>query len=96
LKSAQDFYTDSMALAQEFCTDSMKLAHVVLLIVCYLLRRLIIFNSVRNIIKMLKSRSLRWAGRVAHMEGASNIRNIFVWNCEGRRPLRHLGRDRQC
>jgi len=30
------------------------------------------------------------------MEEASNIRNIFVWNCERRRPLRHLGRDRQC
>jgi len=52
---------------------------------CYLLWRLIIFNSLQNIIKMLKSWSLRWAGRVAHMEGASNIWNIFAWICGGDR-----------
>jgi hypothetical protein len=49
---------------------------------CYLLRRLIIFNSLRNIIKILKWRRLRWTGHVAHTEGgANNRRSIFVWNC---------------
>ena len=47
-----------------------------------------------NIIKSLKSRQLRWAGRVARMEQSSNAYRprVLVGKPEGKRPL---GRPRR-
>ena len=40
-----------------------------------------------NIITNLKSRRLRWAGHVAHMEQSRNAYRVLVGKPEGRRPL---------
>ena len=45
-----------------------------------------------NIIRSLKSRRLRWAGRVARMEQPRNACRVLVGKPEGRRPL---GRPRR-
>jgi hypothetical protein len=45
-----------------------------------------------NIIRMIKSRSRRWAGHVARMAERSNAYTILVRKPEGRRPL---GRTRR-
>jgi hypothetical protein len=41
---------------------------------------------------MIESRRMRWAGRVALMEGRRNARRILVGKPEGKRPL---GRPRR-
>ena len=40
-----------------------------------------------NIIRSLKSRRLRWAGHVAHMEQSRNAYRVLVGKPEGKRPL---------
>jgi hypothetical protein len=45
-------------------------------------------NSLPNIIRMIKSRRMRWAGHVAHMGEKRNACRILVGKPEGRRPLR--------
>ena len=40
-----------------------------------------------NIIMNLKSRQLRWAGHVAHMEESRNARRVLVQRPEEKRPL---------
>jgi hypothetical protein len=44
-----------------------------------------------NIIRMIKSRGIRWAGHVARMGETRNAYRILVGNPEGKRPL---GRSR--
>jgi transcription termination factor 2 len=45
-----------------------------------------------NIIRMIKSRRMRWAGHVARMGETRNAYRIFVGKPEGKRPL---GRPRR-
>jgi hypothetical protein len=45
-----------------------------------------------NIIRVIKSRRMKWTGHVAHMEEMINAYNILVVKPEGKRPL---GRPRQ-
>jgi hypothetical protein len=45
-----------------------------------------------NIIRVIKSRRLRWAGHVARMGERRGAYRAFVWKPEGRRPL---GRPRR-
>jgi hypothetical protein len=45
-------------------------------------------NSSANIIRIIKSRRMRWAGHVAHMGEMRNVYKILVGEPEGRRPLR--------
>jgi hypothetical protein len=40
-----------------------------------------------NIIRLIKSRRMRWAEHIAHMEDTRNFYNILVWKPEGKRPL---------
>jgi hypothetical protein len=44
-----------------------------------------------SIIRVIKSRRMRWAGHVARMGDKRNAYRIFVGNTEGKRPL---GRSR--
>ena len=50
------------------------------------------FYSSPNIIRSLKSRRLRWAGRVARMEKSRNAYRVLVGKPEEKRPL---GRPRR-
>ena len=43
--------------------------------------------SSTNIIRSLKSRRLRWAGHVVHMEQTRNAYRVSVGKPEGKRPL---------
>jgi hypothetical protein len=45
-----------------------------------------------NIVIMIKSRSIRWAGHVACMEAKRNMYRLLVGKAEGKRPL---GRPRR-
>ena len=45
-----------------------------------------------NVIRNLKSRRLRWAGHVAHIEQSRNAYRVLVGKPEGSRPL---GRPRR-
>jgi hypothetical protein len=45
-----------------------------------------------NIIRMIKSRRMRWAGHIAHMGEKRNAYRILVGKPEGKRPL---GRPRR-
>ena len=51
-----------------------------------------ILNSSPNIVRMVKSRRLRWAGHVARMEEGRGVHKILVGKPEGKRPL---GRPRR-
>jgi hypothetical protein len=44
-------------------------------------------NSSQNIIRVIKSRKLRWVGHEAYRKGMRNIYKILVKKCEGNRPL---------
>jgi hypothetical protein len=46
-----------------------------------------------NIIRVIKSRRLRWAGHVARMGEKRGAYKILMWRPEGRRPLRNPGVD---
>ena len=45
-----------------------------------------------NIIRVIKSRKMRWAGHVAHMGGMRGVYRVLVGKLEGKRPL---GRPRR-
>ena len=45
-----------------------------------------------NIVRMIKSRRMRWAGHVAHMEEGRGVHEVLVGKPEGKRPL---GRPRR-
>jgi hypothetical protein len=49
-------------------------------------------NSPPNIIRMIKSRRMRWAGHIARMTEKRNIYRILVGKPEGKRQL---GRPRR-
>jgi hypothetical protein len=40
-----------------------------------------------DIIRQIKSRRMRWAGHVAHMEEGRNLYRVLVGKPEGKRPL---------
>jgi hypothetical protein len=44
-------------------------------------------HSSPNIVRMIKSRRMRWAGHVARMEEGKGIYRVLVGRPEGRRPL---------
>jgi hypothetical protein len=44
-------------------------------------------NSSPNVVRMIKSRSMRWAGHVARMVEKRNAYRILVGKPEGKRPL---------
>jgi hypothetical protein len=50
------------------------------------------FYSSPNIIRQIKSRTMRWAGHVAHKGEETEVNKILVGKPEGKRPL---GRPRQ-
>ena len=41
-----------------------------------------------NIVRVIKSRRMKWAGHVAHMGEERAVYRVLVWKPEGRRPLR--------
>jgi hypothetical protein len=41
-----------------------------------------------NIIGMIKSRIIRWAGHVVHMKEKRNAYRVLVGKAQGKRPLR--------
>jgi hypothetical protein len=44
--------------------------------------------SLPNIVRVVKSRRMRWAGHVAHMEVGRGVYRVLVGKPEGKRPLR--------
>ena len=49
-----------------------------------------------NIVRVIKSRRMRWAGHVAHMGEEMGVYRVFLGKLEGKRPLgrpRHRGLD---
>jgi hypothetical protein len=44
------------------------------------------FHSSTNIIELIKSRRMRWAGHVAYMAAIRNAYKILVGKPEGKRP----------
>ena len=40
-----------------------------------------------NIVRVIKSRRMRWAGHVARMDGERGVYRVLVGKPEGRRPL---------
>jgi hypothetical protein len=44
-----------------------------------------------NIIRMIKSRRMRWAGHVARLREKRNAYGILIGKPEGKRPLGRLG-----
>ena len=48
--------------------------------------------SSSNIVRVIKSRRMRWAGHVARMEEGRDVHKVLVGNPEGKRPL---GRPRR-
>jgi transcription termination factor 2 len=53
---------------------------------------LIDLYSLPNIVRVVKSRRMRWAGHVAHMEEERGVHRVLVGKLEGKRPL---GRPRR-
>jgi hypothetical protein len=49
-------------------------------------------NSSPNIVRVIKSRKMRWAGHVAHMGEGRGVYRVLVGRPEGKRPL---GRPRR-
>jgi len=43
--------------------------------------------SLPNIVRVVKSRRMRWAGHVAHMGERRGVHRVLVGKPEGRRPL---------
>jgi hypothetical protein len=48
--------------------------------------------SLPNIVRMIKSRSIRWDGHVARVGKGRGVCRVLVWRLEGKRPL---GRHRR-
>ena len=64
-------------------------SHCVLSCVC-------ITYSSPNIVRVIKSRRMRWAGHVAHMEEGRGVYKVLLGKPEGKRPLgrpRHRWED---
>ena len=40
-----------------------------------------------NIVRVIKSRRMRWAGHVARMGERKGVYRVLVWKPEGKRPL---------
>jgi hypothetical protein len=40
-----------------------------------------------NIVRVIKSRRIRWAGHVARMGKKRSVYRVVVWKLEGKRPL---------
>jgi hypothetical protein len=55
-------------------------------------RELHILYLSQNIIRQIKSRRMRWSGRVAHMGEGSKVYRVLVGKPEGKRPLERLRR----
>ena len=51
-----------------------------------------VLYSLRNIVRMVKSRRMRWAGHVARMGEGRGVHRVLVGKPEGKRPL---GRPRR-
>jgi len=49
--------------------------------------------SSSNIVRVIKSRRMRWAGHVARMGGERGVYRVWVGKLEGKRPLGDLGVD---
>jgi hypothetical protein len=49
-------------------------------------------HSLTNIVRVVKSRRMRWAGHVERMVEGRGVHRVLVWKPEGRRPL---GRPRR-
>ena len=45
-------------------------------------------NSLPNIVRVVKSRKIRWAGHVARMGEGRHVHRVLVGKPEGKRPLR--------
>jgi hypothetical protein len=43
-----------------------------------------------NIVRVIKSRRMRWAGHVACMGEGKDVYSVLVWRPEGKRPLERL------
>jgi hypothetical protein len=43
--------------------------------------------SLPNIVRVVKSRRMRWAGRVVRMGEERGVHRVLVGKCEGKRPL---------
>ena len=43
--------------------------------------------SLPNIVRVVKSRRIRWAGHVAHMEKGRGVHRVLVGKPEGKRPM---------
>ena len=50
------------------------------------------YSEPPNIVRVIKSRRMRWAGHVAHMEEGRGVHKVLVGKPEGKRPL---GRPRR-
>ena len=46
-----------------------------------------------NIVRVIKSRRMRWAGHVARMGEERGVYRVLVGKTEGRRPLGYIGVD---
>jgi hypothetical protein len=46
-----------------------------------------------NVVRMIKSRRMRWARHVAHMGERRDVYSVLVGKPEGKRPLGRLGWD---
>ena len=49
--------------------------------------------SLPNIVRVVKSRRMRWAGHVARMGEGKGVHRVLVWKPEGKRPLGRPRRD---
>ena len=49
--------------------------------------------SLPNIVRVVKSRRMRWAGHVARMEEGRGVHRVLVGKPEGKRPLGDLDVD---
>jgi len=48
--------------------------------------------SLPNIVRVVKSRRMRWAGHVVHMGEGRGVHRVLVWKPEGKTPLGRPGR----
>ena len=48
------------------------------------------------IVRVMKSRRMRWAGHVAHMGDRKGTYRVLVWKPEGKRPLRRPRHGWEC
>ena len=60
--------------------------------ICYIINDL---YSSPNIVRVIKSRRLRWAGHVARMEEGRGVYKVLVGKPEGKRPLGRPRRRRE-